>query len=83
MTAAGSTDVNIYDMTPNQMKKAKIKSMPASLLEALEELKKNPIAKDTLGPHIFEKYVASKEKEWDSFRIHVTDWELENYLKIY
>ncbi|MDH3866205.1 MAG: hypothetical protein OES39_03830 [Desulfobulbaceae bacterium] len=32
---------------------------------------------------MFEKYVESKEKEWDSFRIHVTDWELENYLKIY
>src|SRR5210317_90832 len=83
LTPPPSTDVNIYSMTPNQMKRAKIKSMPASLLEALEELKKNKIAKETLGPHIFEKYVESKEKEWDSFRIHVTDWELENYLKIY
>src|SRR5210317_548448 len=83
LTPPPSTDVNIYQMTPGQMRKAKIKSMPASLLEALEELKKNSIAKETLGPHIFEKYVESKEKEWDSFRIHVTDWELENYLKIY
>jgi len=70
-------------MTPAQMKKAKIKSMPASLLEALEELKKNPIAKETLGAHIYEKYVESKELEWDSFRIHVTDWEIANYLKMY
>jgi glutamine synthetase len=83
LTPPPSTDVNIYQMTPGQMRKAKIRSMPASLLEALEELKKNPIAKDTLGPHIFEKYLESKEKEWDSFRIHVTDWELENYLKIF
>ena len=83
LTPPPSTDVNIYDMTPNQMKRAKIKSMPASLLEALEELKKNPIAKTTLGDHIYEKYVETKEKEWDSFRIHVTDWEIENYLKIY
>jgi glutamine synthetase len=83
LTPPPSTDVNIYDMTPNQMKRAKIKSMPASLLEAMDELKKNPIAKETLGPHIYEKYVESKEQEWDSFRIHVTDWEIANYLKMY
>jgi len=78
-----STDVNIYEMTPNQMRRAKIQSMPASLREALDEFKKNKIAKETLGDHIFEKYVISKEKEWDSYRIAVTDWELDTYLDIY
>ncbi len=34
LTPPPSTDVNIYAMTPGQMKRAKIKSMPASLLEA-------------------------------------------------
>ena len=70
-------------MTPNQMKRAKIANMPASLLEAIAELKKSKIAKEALGEHIFEKYIESKEKEWDSFRIAVTDWEIENYLKVY
>ncbi|MFC1523329.1 type I glutamate--ammonia ligase [Thermodesulfobacteriota bacterium] len=83
MTPPPSTDQNIYKMTPGQMKKAKIKSMPASLLEAIDELKKNPIAKETLGSHIFKKYIESKEAEWDSFRIAVTNWELDNYLTIY
>ena len=83
LTPPKSTDVNIYDMSPNQMRRARIQSMPASLLEALTEFKKNKIAKETLGNHIFEKYVISKEKEWDSYRISVTDWELETYLDIY
>ena len=83
LTPPPSTDVNIYDMTPNQMKRAKIANMPASLLEAIAELKKSKIGKDALGEHIFEKYIQSKEAEWDSFRIAVTDWELENYLKVY
>jgi len=83
LTPPPSTDVNIYDMTPNQMKRAKIANMPASLLEAIAELKKSKIAKEALGEHIFEKYIESKEKEWDSFRIAVTDWEIENYLKVY
>jgi glutamine synthetase len=65
------------------MKKAKIVSMPANLKEAIEELKKNPIAKETLGEHILERYMAAKEKEWDSFRISVTDWEIDTYMNIY
>lgn len=83
LTPPPSTDVNIYQMTDSQKKKAKIASMPASLKEALGEFKKNPIAKAALGDHIFEKYVISKEAEWDNFRIAVTDWELDNYLGIY
>lgn len=78
-----SVDVNIYKLTPNQMKRAKIESMPGSLKEALSELKKSPIARKTLGEHIFEKYLIGKEKEWDSFRTAVTDWELKNYLDLY
>jgi len=83
LTPPPSTDVNIYQMSPAQKKKAKIVNMPASLQEALAEFKKNPIAKATLGNHIFEKYVIAKEAEWDAYRISVTDWEVDNYLKIY
>ena len=41
------------------------------------------LVRETLGDHIYEKYVISKEKEWDSFRISVTDWELETYIDNY
>lgn len=78
-----SVDVNIYKLTPNQMKRAKIEAMPGSLKEALIELKKSAIARETLGEHIFEKYLIGKEKEWDSFRTAVTDWELKSYLDLY
>jgi glutamine synthetase len=57
--------------------------MPGSLKEAIDELKKNPIAKETLGKHILDRYVAAKEAEWDSYRTAVTDWEVKNYLNIY
>ncbi len=83
LTPPPSTDVNIYQMTDRQKKRAKIASMPASLKEAIGELKKNPIAKATMGEHIYEKYLISREAEWDSFRTAVTDWELNHYLKVY
>jgi len=78
-----STDVDIFKMTPAEKAAAGIDSLPANLKEAIEAFKENPIAKDALGPHIFEKYVEGKEKEWDEYRTAVTDWELKNYMKNY
>ena len=50
---------------------------------SLEEFKANPLAKETLGNHIFEKYIEGKETEWDNYRCAVTEWELDTYLAIY
>ncbi|MCJ7602814.1 MAG: glutamine synthetase [Desulfobulbaceae bacterium] len=36
-----------------------------------------------MGEHIFSKYIEAKVKEWDAYRIAVTDWEKDNYLSIY
>lgn len=78
-----STDINIFAMTEAQKKEAGIASMPASLREAIDELVENPIARDTMGTHIFEKYICNKEIEWDKYRLAVTDWEVKEYLNIY
>ena len=78
-----SVNVNIFDMTPAEKDAAGIDSMPASLEEALDAFEENQIARETLGEHIFEKYVAHKRAEWNKYRIAVTDWELEEYLSAY
>ena len=70
-------------MTSAQMDAKGITVLPGSLQEALEEFKANPLSRETLGDHIFTKYIEGKEKEWDHYRCAVTDWELERYLTIY
>ena len=76
-------NVDIFEMTASERVEAGIASLPANLHEAIMELMANPIAGEALGPHILEKYVEGKEKEWDAFRTAVTDWELKNYLSRY
>ena len=83
LKAPKSIDVDIFKMTPDEKVAAGIDSMPANLQEAIEALKENPIAKETLGAHIFEKYIEGKEKEWDDYRTAVTDWEIRNYVNNY
>ncbi len=83
LPAPDSVDLDIFEMTPAEKEAAGIDSLPANLQEAIEEFKVNPISKEALGEHIFEKYVEGKEKEWDAYRTAVTDWELQNYLDNY
>ena len=78
-----SVNVDIFEMTAAEKVEAGIASLPANLMEAIQEFKANPIALEALGAHIVGKYIEGKEKEWDSFRTAVTDWELDNYLSKY
>ncbi len=82
LTPPPSVDLNIYDMSGDEKRTVGITNMPASLGQALEEYKKNPISRETLGNHIYEKYLFIKEAEWESYRIAVTDWERDHYLRI-
>ncbi len=76
-------DKDIYEMDDAQMAAEGITVLPANLKEAIEELEANPIAKETLGDHIFEKYIEAKLQEWDAFRTYVSQWELDEYLAVY
>ena len=78
-----AVNVDIFEMTAAEKKEAGIASLPANLYEAVQELKTSPIALEALGPHILAKYIEGKEKEWDSFRIAITDWEHNTYLSRY
>ena len=78
-----AVNADIFEKTAAEKKEAGIASLPANLYEAVQELKASPIALDALGPHILAKYIEGKEKEWDSFRIAITDWEHNTYLSRY
>lgn len=73
---------NIYAMTPDELKKAGIDSLPPNLMEAINLLKTDPLIIDCLGPHVFEHFVKAKEIEWNTYRTQVHSWELERYLSI-
>jgi glutamine synthetase len=60
-----------------------LESLPGSLGEALEELKRDEVVQAALGPHIYERYVEAKTLEWNEYRMHVSEWELQRYLSIY
>lgn len=71
---------NIFAMTEEEREAEEIETMPLNLKEALMEMKKDPLIREVLGDHIFEKYQEAKEKEWNEYTNFVTNWEIEQYL---
>ena len=83
MTPPPSSEQNIFQLTAEERAKNGIESMPGSLADALELMKRDPLVKSVLGEHVFSRFVDAKEKEWDDFRTKVTPWELDSYLTKY
>ena len=57
-------------------------TLPGSLYEALIEAEQSDLLRRCLGEHVFESLLASKQIEWESYRTHITDYELERYLPV-
>lgn len=71
---------NIYHMTADERAELGIASLPGSLAEAIEELKKDTLIREALGEHIFHHFIHAKQIEWDIYRTQIHQWELDQYL---
>ena len=72
---------DVFEFDMHELKEKNIDVLPYSLKESLDELQKNKVICDVLGDEFIKKYVHAKIQEWDSYRIHVTDWEVDRYLE--
>src|SRR3989344_3359509 len=80
-TAPEPFEESLYELGIAEIEKRGIRTLPGSLIEAVEELQKDALLKETLGKHTYEKFIDAKKEEWDEFRLRVTEWEIERYLE--
>ncbi|KZX10343.1 type I glutamate--ammonia ligase [Methanobrevibacter filiformis] len=76
------TEVNIYKLTEEDLKKREIGLIPSSLWEAYHALEEDPVIKGALGDHISEQFLKLKKAEWDEYRIQVFGYEQRKYIGI-
>ena len=76
-------NVNLYSLSSEDIKASKIKSLPRNLLEAIEKLQHDEFAKEVLGESMLNQFFAYKMDEWDRYHQAVTNWEVEEYLRLY
>jgi len=74
---------NIYEFDEAKREEYGIDTLPTNLGEAVDELEKDEVVSDALGPHIAEKFVEAKREEFKDYLVDVSQWELDRYLETF
>ncbi|QRN49779.1 type I glutamate--ammonia ligase [Macrococcoides bohemicum] len=83
LEAPAPVDQNIYEMNREERESVGIEDLPSTLYTAIKAMREDGLMKDALGEHIYRQFVRSKGIEWDMYRLQVSEWEIEQYLKHY
>jgi glutamine synthetase len=75
-------ETNLYHLTAEQRRERGIVSLPETLGEAIDVFSQSDLMRKYLCPHIFDRYIELKRKEWDEYRVQLTDWEMNKYLAV-
>jgi glutamine synthetase len=81
---------NIYIMSNSKQKSLNIKTLPRNLEEAMKIMSRSDLVKETLGEHIFQKFLTNKQWEIDDYSTNVSkeydkqvsEYEIKKYLPI-
>jgi glutamine synthetase len=73
-------ETNLYHLTSEERRERGIVSLPETLGEAIDEFAASALLRKAFGEHIFDSYIQLKRKEWDEYRVQLTQWELDRYL---
>ena len=71
---------DIYEMNPAERRAHGIADLPGNLYTAILEAEKSKLVRGVLGDHVFNKFIENKKIEWDTYRTHVSQYELDKYL---
>jgi len=81
-------EANIYELSIRKQKKAGIQLLPRNLQEGIKTMEKSQLVRETLGEHIFQKFLANKQKEIEDYLKsvpkeydqQVSPYEIKRYL---
>ncbi|NCO51930.1 MAG: glutamine synthetase [Deltaproteobacteria bacterium CG_4_8_14_3_um_filter_51_11] len=71
---------DIFEMNPSERKAHGITDLPGNLYAAILEAEKSELVRKILGDHVFNKFIENKKIEWDAYRTHVSQFEIDRYL---
>jgi glutamine synthetase len=83
LTPPDPVEENLYHFDAAKLESRKIRQLPGTLREAVDELSKDAVIGEALGEHVFERFVEAKAEEWDEYRMQVSSWEVGRYLEAF
>jgi len=74
-------DANLFEIGDEVLAKLGIEQLPQSLSDALRAMERSELVHEALGDHIFEWFLRNKRTEWRAYKTHVSNFEVDRYLK--
>ncbi|MBN2109982.1 MAG: glutamine synthetase [Methanosarcinaceae archaeon] len=76
-------DQNVFDLSPAELKKMSIETLPSTINESCDCLEKDELLREKFGAHVHNNILRLARAEWDAYRIQVHDWEVNRYLNTF
>ena len=71
---------DVYHFSDEELKKREIKTLPGTLIEALNELENDPVIHNSLQG-AYDPFMRMKRQEWGEYRTQdISHWEIERYF---
>ncbi|MEM6518762.1 MAG: type III glutamate--ammonia ligase [Cyanobacteria bacterium P01_C01_bin.70] len=74
---------NMYTYSLEELQVMDVETLPRTLGEAIAAFAADPLSKAVMGPVMYKAYVDFKTQEWEEYHCHVSDWEIQRYLKFF
>jgi glutamine synthetase len=74
---------NMYTHSDDELIKMGIQCLPRNLGEAIAAFSADPLSEKVMGLLMYQTYIDFKIQEWNEYHNHVSDWELQRYLKFF
>jgi glutamine synthetase len=79
-TLPAPIEEDIYEMNTQERKNKEIEDLPDNLYAAIRLTEESELVKKILGEHVHAKFIENKKIEWDQYRNHVSQYEIDRYL---
>lgn len=72
---------NLYNLSISELHEQQIAFLPGNLDEAIAKMEESELVRNALGSHVFEWFIRNKRDEWAAYKTHVSQFELDRYLR--
>jgi glutamine synthetase len=73
-------NLNMYELSEAELAARGVRSLPRTLLEAIDAFAADPLGKSVFGADLYDAFIDVKQREWWSYHNAISKWEYDNYL---
>ena len=74
---------NLYELSPEQLAERGIGELPRTLDEAVAAFAADPFVEEVLGSELRNEFIKYKSEEWRQYHQRVSQWEIDQYARLY